>query len=141
MLAKIAGTVAQQLNQAALAEPVNAKVSYNPAFKLEQMNELKVTVVPRSVEYFREGRGLLKTVSKIDIAVQKRLKQKQIEQADELVCLCEAISSFFQKKKITESAISSNVAYSPVFVPEHMREFSQFTGVITLTITAINQET
>ena len=72
---QIADSVTAQLNAATLSQPVEAERLYVPNFDLEDMKELRVSVVPREVQFLPMDRGLSRYHGKIDIAVQKKFFQ------------------------------------------------------------------
>ncbi|MCP4785316.1 MAG: hypothetical protein GY878_17330, partial [Fuerstiella sp.] len=71
---QIADSVTAELNAAELSEPIDAKRLYVPNFDLEDMKELRVSVVPREVEFLPMDRSQNRYHGKIDIAVQKKFK-------------------------------------------------------------------
>ena len=71
---QIADSVTAQLNAADLSQPIDAERLYVPNFDLEDMKELRVSVVPREVQFLPMDRSQSRYHGKIDIAVQRSSK-------------------------------------------------------------------
>ena len=90
-----------EINAADLSKKnINATRLYVPDFDLEDMKELRVTVVPREVEYLPLDRATNKYHATIDIAVQKKFSKGDAKEIDPLVLFVEEIADYFRLKRL-----------------------------------------
>lgn len=129
----IADSVVADLN-AAFSQTFTAERHYLPRFKLPELEQLKVTVVPRGLTIQALDRGRDRCDYEIDVAVQQRTNLTK-ESLDALMTLAEEIADRFRGKRLASfpAARCIEVKNEPVYAPEHLEEFRQFTSVMTLT--------
>jgi hypothetical protein len=134
-IADIAEAVVTEINAASFSQPVTAKREYLPHFDLEDMQELKVTVVPKSVLTLPGGRAHNQHDYAIDVAVQKKLDKADNPEIDALVTLVDEIGDHFRLKRLASypNAMWLKTENEPVYSLEHLQEMRQFTSVLTLT--------
>jgi hypothetical protein len=132
LLIDIADAVAAELNNAELSLEFTAEVNLKPEFELKDLKELKVTVVPKSLKFSGAARQESTKEVQIDIGVQK--KTAAPEQLATLLQLVEEIAGIFDRKRLTgyPKAVCVGIENEPVYDPEHLRQFRQFTSVVTL---------
>jgi hypothetical protein len=130
----IADAVVAQLNAASFSQPLTAERHYLPQFELADMTTLRVSVVPRSVASKGLDRNRDSFDYRIDVAVQKKLDPTP-ENLDALMVLVEEIADHFRSEPLAgyPQARCTEVENVPVYAPEHLDEFRQFTSVLTLT--------
>lgn len=130
----LADAVVAQLNAAAFSQPVAAVRHYLPRFELSEMNTLKVSVVPKSVTTLSLDRNRDRFEYRLDVAVQKKT-DVTLPVLDALVALVEEIADHLRTQRLTAfpEARCSGVETNPVYAPEHLDEFRQFTSVLTAT--------
>ena len=97
---QVADSVTAQLNAAEFDFEFVAERMYVPNFDLEDMKELRVTVVPRDVELFPHDRAHNKYHCRVDVAVQKKFSKGTNEEIDPLVDLVEKIADEFRLKRL-----------------------------------------
>ncbi|MCX7806090.1 MAG: hypothetical protein N3A38_12990, partial [Planctomycetota bacterium] len=99
------------------------------------MEDTRVTVVPRGIESEVESRGAHRFEYRVDVATQKRLAAGTNDEIDSMIELTEQIATLFRGNRLTgyPKALCVKVAHDPVYAPEHLEELRQFTGVMTLT--------
>ncbi len=133
----IADAVATALNAADWPIEFTAVRSYQPTFELQQMSELKVSVVPPKVESVRAARGLWEQLYTVEIGVQKRPEELTNAYLDPLVELAEAIAIYWETHKDLTAGgrqfrcmtvVTETVAY-----PDDLAERQMFTSVVCLT--------
>ena len=112
---------------AELAE-YRAEVLFSPEFKLREIDEMKVVVVPMTVEYKAVSRASREEVLKVQIGFLKRCDEDALPG---LLDTIEGLGLGFLGRKIGD-ATCVGVAYDPIYFPEHLRERRQFTSVIEL---------
>jgi hypothetical protein len=132
LLIDIADAVAAELNAAELSLEFIAEVNLKPEFELKDLKDLKVTVVPKSLKFSGAIRQESGKEVQIDIGVQK--KTADPEQLAALLQLVEEIAGIFDRKRLAEypKAVCVGIENDPVYDPEHLRQYRQFTSVITL---------
>ncbi len=135
VITDIADAVAAEINRATLSQPATASREYLPHFKLEDMQELRVTVVPKSVLTQPGGRAHNQHDYAIDVAVQKKLQKADNAEIDPLMMLVDEIADHFRFKRLSSfpNAMWLKTENQPVYSPEHLQEMRQFTSVLTLT--------
>lgn len=135
---QIADAVVAQLNAATFSQPLTAARHYAPSFKLPDMKSLHVTVVPRAISSASLDRNRDTFSYEIDVAVQKKTDGEQLA-LDALMTLVEEIADHFRAGTLASfpGARCMDVKNAPVFSPEHLDEFRQFTSVLTLTFRVV----
>jgi len=134
----IAHAVAAKLNATEFPQEFAAEVVFRPIFDLRNLRDLKVSVVPRAVSFARASRQANSRLIQIDIGVQRKLGEEiDIEPLLELV---EAITLCFgvgRRLPDYPEALCVEIENEPVYAPEHIEQYRQFTSVVTLTFEVI----
>ena len=132
-ISSIANAVVDELNTAEFSLEFEATTTLLPTFELKELQTLKVTVVPRSQVFNRVGRGSSGREIEIDIGIQKKFSGDS--EAEPLLSLVEEIAAHFDGKRLAQfdRAICSHITNEPVYAPEHIQQYRQFTSVLTLT--------
>jgi len=137
-----ADAAVEALNAPAFALGCEAERFYRPVFNLPDLDTLHVTVVPRGLIMARAARGLSHVDMEIDVAVQQKLAAEDRLPADEkaaldaLVGLVQRIADLFRNARLKTSdteAVCLEVRNEPIYSPEHLEQYGQFTSVLTLT--------
>jgi hypothetical protein len=136
-IVQIADAVVAQLNATPFSRPLHAERHYLPQFELSEMTELRVSVVPRSVASKGLDRNRDSFDYQVDVAVQQKLDPTP-GNLDALMALVEEIADHFRSHPLAghPQARCTEVENAPVYAPEHLDEFRQFTSVLTLTFRA-----
>jgi hypothetical protein len=131
----VADAVVAQLNTASLSQPVVAERLYVPNFDLQDMQDLRVTVVPRELHVRGLDRGRNSYEAEIDLAVQKKFKKGDAAEIDPLVAFVEEIADLFRLKRLASfpGAIWSRTDHQVLYSQEHWDQLRQFTSLLTLT--------
>lgn len=133
---QIAECVVAEINAGTFSKPnITAQRLYVPDFDLEDMKELKVSVVPREVEYLPLDRVSNKYHATIDVAVQKKFSKGDTKEIDPLVYLVEEIADYFRLKRLDSfvAARCIRVENAVLYSTEHWTQLNQFTSLLTLT--------
>ena len=130
----VADAVVAQLNTATLSQPVVAERLYVPNFDLQDMQDLRVTVVPRELHVRSLDRGRNNYEAEIDLAVQKKFKKGDAAEIDPLVAFVEEIADLFRLKRLASfpGAIWSRTDHQVLYSQEHWDQLRQFTSLLTL---------
>jgi hypothetical protein len=109
------------------------------SFELADLADLRVTVVPKSVETSTASRSLSQYDVQVDVGIQKKLAAGADEDA-EVATMCglvEEVADFLKGKRLEGTGWSASWARpatnDPVYSTEHLAEKRVFTSVLTLT--------
>jgi hypothetical protein len=131
----IADAVVASLNAGAFALEFEAARKYQPVFELQDMQTLHVSVVPKSLAITTAARDSGFFDVAIDIGVQKKVNADESAELDALMNLVEQIADHLRMKRLDDAPNAAwlGVANEPVFAPEHLEQWRQFTSVLTVT--------
>jgi hypothetical protein len=134
----IAHAVAAKLNATEFPQEFAAEVVFRPIFDLKNLRDLKVSVVPRAVNFARASRQANSRLVQIDIGVQRKLADEA--DIESLLDLVEAITLCFgigRRLPDYPEALCVEIENEPVYAPEHIEQYRQFTSVVNLTFEVI----
>ncbi|QDU33046.1 hypothetical protein KS4_10870 [Poriferisphaera corsica] len=144
LITEIADAVAHELNTAnasTFSQSFTAQRSVLPLFDLEDLKELKVTVVPKSVEINGSTRSVSQYDITVDIGIQRKLSNSSTvdAQVESLGMLVDEIAEYLRQRKLTSAAFAAWVSSTndPVYAVEHLAEKRVFTSVLTVTYRAM----
>jgi hypothetical protein len=140
----IADAVAAQLNAAeagTFSQEFTAIRKTIPAYEPVELEELKVTVVPKSLEITPATRAGSQYDIAVDIGIQKKLASPDSvdAEAETLSDLVDEIAEHLRQQPLAAAPHANWVATAnePIYVPEHLAEKRIFTSVLTLTYRAM----
>lgn len=143
VIIQIADAARARLAGAALSLDFVPERAYVPAHDLEDLDALKVTVVPAGLTLALLDRTPRHTHDYvIDIGVQKRIGvgpmtgAQIIAACDPLTAFTEEVLDLFRGRALpvaAGTAVCTAAANSPVFAPAHLDERRVFTSVLSLT--------
>ena len=139
VLVQIADAVAASINAAAAGgvfpEPLEAVRAHRPSFDLEELGELRVSVVPRSTVITALARLQSQYECTVDVGIQQRVPAGDDGRVDGLLELAESVGDHLRHKRLPEfpEAAWSSIAHDPVLAPEHLDERSTLTTVVSVT--------
>lgn len=141
VLVQIADAVAASINAGAaggvFSEPLEAVRSHRPSFDMQELADLRVSVVPRSTVITALARLQSQYECTVDVGIQQRVPAGDGGDArvDALLELAEAIGDHLRHKRLPEfpEAAWSSIAHDPVLAPEHLDERSTLTTVLSVT--------
>jgi hypothetical protein len=135
-IAAVADAVAAHINAGTFSQPVVAERVYQPALTLEDLKDLRVSVVPRTVGISAASRDSSIYECVIDVGVQKKLPADG-EQAeiDALLDLVEEIADRLRLKRLpgAPEAAWAGIAHEPVVSSESLEQHRVFTSVLSVT--------
>ena len=99
------------------------------------MQQLRVTVVPKSLTTLPGGRAHNQHDFAIDVAVQKKLDTADNSEIDDLMTLVDELADHLRFKRLTDypNAVWLKTENQPVYAQEHLQELRQFTSILTFT--------
>jgi len=135
VIADIADAVVAELNSGSFSQTLTAQRRYLPTFDLADMQDLQVTVVPKSVAILPGGRSHNQHDYAIDVAVQQKLQTTDNTEIDDLLTLVDEIADHFRFKRLGSfpGAVWLKTENDPVYAQEHLQELRQLTSILTLT--------
>lgn len=130
---EVADALTRSLNDREFSIPFTAERLLLPEFELGDMDTLHVTVVPKSIKMTSLGRGQMQRDVEIDVAVQMRYKEATSEEIDPLMELVDEIAEAYPGRRLETMPLASclRVENDPIYAPEHMQEYRQFTSLLT----------
>lgn len=130
----IADAVVAELNGHTFSQALTARRFYRPLFDLKDMAALHVSVVPKGVTIERADRSRNQEDYQVDVAVQKKFSTGDAAELDPLMALVQEIADFFRLRRLAAypGATWLKTENAPVYAPEHIDEYRQFTSVLTL---------
>ena len=129
---QVAQAVTDALNGPMFSMPFTAQRVALPAFTLEEMRTLHVTVVPREIASSILDRARDEDEIKVDVAVQKKVASAAVGEVDPLLALVQEVADFLNRRSMGV-ATWKRTENKPVYAPDHLREKQQFTSVLTVT--------
>jgi hypothetical protein len=135
-IATIADAVAAHINAGTYTRPVTAARVYQPAFTLEDLKDLRVSVVPRTVGISAASRDSSIVECVIDVGVQQKLPAENEEvEIDALLDLAEEIADRLRLTRLpgAPEAAWVGIAHEPVVSSEALEQHRVFTSVLSVT--------
>ena len=132
-LTDIADAVAAKINNANLVPGLVAERTLLPVFELKDLKALKVSVVPKSRKITQDTRSHASDEIEVDIGIMKKIADDS--ELDGLLKLVEDMEGIFKAERLAgyPNAVCVKKENDPIYDSEHLRQFRQFTSVLTLT--------
>lgn len=135
-IAAIADAVAAHINAGTFSQPVSAERMYQPAFTLEDLADLRVSVVPRTVGIAAATRASSLFECVVDVGVQKKLPAEGADaEIDALLDFVEEITDHLRLSRLPDApeAAWAGIAHEPVVSSESLEQHRVFTSVLSVT--------
>lgn len=133
----IADAVVAAINAGTYSQPVQAQRLHQPSFTLDELADLHVSVVPRSVEVSAATRETSLYDVAVDVGVQKKIAAgtEGEQEIDDLLDLVEEIGDQLRLKRLPDAPEATwvSLTHEPVVAAEHLDQHRQFTSIITVT--------
>jgi hypothetical protein len=130
---ELADAIVSELNGHTFSQAFTAQRGYLPTFELQELDRLKVTVVPKEDEGRLDSRSSSAHDYAIDIGIQKKPKTIDNKYLDPLMYLAQEIADFFLFGKRPAAATLVAPQVRILYLQEHLLTLRQFTSVVTLT--------
>jgi len=134
-IASIADAVAAHINAGTFSQPITAERMYQLAFTLEDLKDLRVSVVPRTTAISAASRDSSIFECVVDVGVQQKLPSEN-EQAeiDALLDLVEEIADHLRLKRLPDApeAAWAGITHEPVVSSESLEQHRVFTSVLSV---------
>jgi hypothetical protein len=135
----IAEALKDFLNSTSFSQSFTAARDYAPAFTLEELATLRVTVVPKSLEPAAVARDRSQLQCQVDVGIQKKIDPARLkEDVDALMAVVEEIALWICGRVLPGFADPKWQAMTntPIYDPEKLRTEAVFISVITVTYVA-----
>ena len=132
----IADAVAAHVSAGTFSQPVSAVRMFQPAFTLEDLKDLRVSVVPRTVQMTPVTRDSLAIEYVVDVGVQKKLPADNADaEIDEMLALVDAIADHLRLQRLPgfPDAAWIGISNEPVVSTEALEQHRVFTSVLSVT--------
>jgi hypothetical protein len=106
---------------------------FQPAFTLEDLKELRVSVVPRTTGITAASRDSSTFECVVDVGVQKKVSDES--EIDGLLDLVEEIADHVRLKRLPDAPDAAwvGIAHEPVVSSEALEQHRAFTSVLSVT--------
>jgi hypothetical protein len=105
-----------------------------PSYESADLETLRVTIVPRTLEIERVSRCSLKYIVGIDVGIQRRIDGTPEDTVITLGNLVDEIATFLKDATLSNfpSAQCVGITNDPLYVPEHLQQKRTFTSVLNV---------
>jgi hypothetical protein len=136
-LLSIADAMVDLINAGLFSQTFIATRQYLPIERLEVLNDLTVTVVCRGFNSNASTRAMRQLDYSVDIGVQQRYPIGNQDVPDSLTDLMEEIGDYLWNNPLANISVRIvDLQNVPIYLPQHIEEFSQFTSVLRPTYRA-----
>jgi len=130
----LAEAVKDLLNAQPFSLSFAARRPYVPVYQLQEMETLRVDVVPNAYEQSRLDRSGWQEAHAIDVGVQQRVKGLEDPVIDQLMGLMQEIRDYLRDTRIASpQALVIGLENAPVYDPESLEQKQLFVSVLTVT--------
>lgn len=112
-----------------------AKVCFLPEFKLSELSQMRVVVVPTGIEDELTTRDSVGAVYKVSVGVLKKTTEDELPH---LTGVVRGIGRHFLGRHLA-GCTCVKASYDPIYSPEQFREKRQFTGVAVLSFRTVER--
>ena len=137
---QVAQAVVVELAGHEFSQQFEPKMLVLPDFKPVELEILRVSVAPRTLEIERQTRSSTKFLVTIDIGIQKRIEGTPEDTVATMGTLVDEIAEFLQTADLSQfpAAQLVNIVNDPLYVPEHLQQKQSFTSILSLKYVILN---
>lgn len=107
--------------------------SYVPVYAQEQIDGLRITVMPGSQEQQRDTRAADILEARVLVAVQKKVSDgSDVAEVDAMLGFVEQVRALLSRRDL-EMAAYMGIDWDPLYSPAHLRRFRLFTAILQVT--------
>ena len=124
------------LSEGVAADIGEADVELAPEFSLKDVKErTRIVVVPVGIKHRMLARGFREDFLTVQVGVLRKATEDELV---DLVNYAQTLALHFLHRTIKDAkCVEAN--HAPLYVPDHMRDRRQFTGVIELLFKEVNE--
>jgi hypothetical protein len=133
VITDIADAVTDSLNDGSFSEAFTAERLHQPSFELPDLQTLRVSVVPKSLEIRNASRQHSFFDCTIDVGLQQKVDDDT--RVDDLLVLAEEIADHLRLQRLADypQAAWLSIEHDPVVASEHLDQHRQLTSVLSVT--------
>ena len=128
----LADSIVTELNGHTFSQPFTAERGYLPTFELPELDELKITVVPKEDDGKLDTRASSSHDYAVDTGIQKKPPDIDNGQLDPLMLLTQEVADFFLFGRQPGGATLVAPRVRILYLQDHLHKLRQFTSVVTL---------
>jgi len=132
-IADIADLLVTRISGIGFPEPAAIERRHRPIYDLADVTDLTITVIPRAEAIRADTRGTQAVTYTIDIGVQKKIDTASVSAVDDLLAITEQIKDELRGKALAAGVGWVGIENSPLWLPQHLDQYRQFTSVISVT--------
>jgi len=134
---EIADALVAVLKAGTFTQPFEAARDYVPQYDLADLNQTRVTVVPKNTAEDLATRSGVATTHQVDVAVQGRAPA--LADRDAIMALTLEIAAEFRMQRLEAcpDVLCTHIERQALYDPDHLREHGVMTTVLTLTFEAL----
>ncbi len=131
---QVAHAIVHELAHHEFSQDFEPKMLVCPSFEPSELETLRVSVVPRTLEMDRATRGSTKYTVGIDVGIQKRITGTPEETVIKMGAFVDEIADFLKSVELSYHPATQwfHTEYDPLYVPEHLVQKRTFTSVLSL---------
>ncbi len=135
----LAEAVKSALNGHVFSMAVTAVADFEIVLDLKDFKDLKISVIPKGETEAKASRDATVVDARVDVVVQKKLQKtvaaERTAEIAALMVLVAEIKAFIRFRKLPAApwAVWMSTENNPIFAPDHLAAFNQFTSLLTLT--------
>ncbi len=135
VLIQVADAVKADLEAGTFSQQFTVRRAYRPTFDLAELDALRVTVVPKSVDVINASRRADYFDCVVDVGIQKRVTPDDTQSVDVMADFVAEIVNFLRHRTLAQmpDAMWLRIRNEPAWVPEHLDEHRTFTSVVEVT--------
>jgi hypothetical protein len=105
-----------------------------PSFDAAELQTLRVSVVPKTIEIEKISRSSSKYTIVIDIGIQRRIEGTPEETVTTLGSLVDEIAAYLKETPLTDFPAAQwiHCTNDPLYVPEHLSQKRSFTSILSV---------
>jgi hypothetical protein len=129
-----------ELNNTTFTESFTARRSVLPEHDLQDLKNLTVSVVPRSVEIHAVTRQSHSFDIAVDVGIQQKVGKDTEADVLRLSGLVSEVVFYLARKSLDNATWARfvSIVNEPIYAPDHLSEQRLFTSVITITYKVID---
>lgn len=106
-----------------------------PEFELNDLQQTRISVVPRSVRILPASRAGTQHEIAVDIGIQRKLGVDLDAEVQAMSGVVDAIADYLNRRPLAHApqALWSGMENDPIYAPVHLAEQRVFTSVLTVT--------
>jgi hypothetical protein len=130
----IADAVTAELADSTFSQALTPQRKLLPEFDLADLKDLRVTVVPKTLEVGGATRATQQYEVAVDIGIQKKLGADLETEVAALLGLVDEIAAYLTRRPLAAMPAAAwvGLANDPIYAPEHLANQRVFTSVLTL---------